>query len=121
MLKNILRIIALLVSFASTASAAQSLEDINDEVYDFLTSIDKQMDTGLEFSNDKFGYGAVKEVAKDTNLNFGVGALVNNTPEYNLSKSGKLQDVGSQTNMIEQKFKPMDSTPMVGVSLGYKF
>ena len=120
MIKNYIRIASIIFSFISTASAAQTLEDIFDtldEQVDF-----SKVDTGFEADKEKYAFGAKRkldEIDEDVTLNVGVGGKLNSSPEYNLSNSYNGAD--SQTNRLEERFDPMHSSPMLGASIGYKF
>ncbi len=119
MFKYLFRIVAMVVAFASTASAAQGLDEMFDNIVTSLERAENYVDTGFIVSDDKYGFGARKDFDKDTSLNFGVGGRAIRSPEYNLSRHYGGAD--TRTNMIEEQFNPINSTPTIGVSLDYKF
>jgi hypothetical protein len=116
MLKNCVRILSVIFSFSSTASAAQSLDDI----FSALKEVDTQVaDLGFEADKEKYSFGAKKELDDDISFNMGIGGRINNTQDYNLSNS--YRGIDSQTNRIEEGYDPRDATPMLGFSIGHKF
>jgi hypothetical protein len=114
----VIRILSIILIFTSTTSAAQSLDDVF-EALNLDSDVIKSMDTGFEADKDKYAFGAKRQLDKDTTLNVGVGAKYKTTPEYNLSNT--YRGDSSQTNRLERDFDPMKSTPMLGMSVGYKF
>jgi len=116
MKKLVLRIGSFVIMAVSTPAAAQSLDDILDTLKDIDMNV---ADTGFKIDEEKYAFGATKEIAKDTTVDIGIGAKYNVSPENRLSKN--YGTAGSQTNMLEQDNSPLGATPMVGINFGYKF
>ncbi len=123
-LKIFVRIFIFFMWFSSTAAAAQSIDDIfsslNIDEID-MSQLEKEInaDTGFEMDREKYAFGAKRQLDEDTTFKMGVGARFNRSPEYNLSTGYRSEP--TQTNRIETESNPIDASPMVGMSVGYKF